>query len=105
MVEPIHIQTNILGTTEQARTEQALQSNLAGAQEAQAEQARKAHEEETHRSPETNEDQPVENAPDGSGRGRGWMRRRRRPRAESAPDERPVDARFSGKGTIVDLTG
>ncbi len=102
MIEPIHIQTNILGTTEQAREAQNTQTQLAGTQSAQAEKARESHEVDSTKPAETLPDQVVENSADGSGRGRGWLRKKNRGKKEEEKESSDAPGE-PGKGERIDF--
>lgn len=103
MIEPIHIQTNILGTTEQARTAQNVQTELAGTQSAKAEKAAEAHQVDSTTTAQTQPDQSVENPADGSGRGRGWLRQRRKKKKKEEEGKSSTESSEPGKGERVDL--
>lgn len=106
MIEPIHIQTNILATTEQAREAQGLQTALAGSQAAQAERARKAHQEDATKPPVTLPDQAVENREEGSASGHAWLRQKGEgAKQEEEKKEEEGKGAEPGKGEKLDLKG
>ncbi|RMH58464.1 MAG: hypothetical protein D6679_04520 [Candidatus Hydrogenedentota bacterium] len=105
MAEPIHLQVNVLQGDDVARQMQAQKDVTSHQQIGQEEDRVQESQQEETTVQESPESQESELDPEGSGRGRAFLRKRRTGGEEEEEDEEVRGAPEPNKGIKVDLVG